>query len=97
MELRFSGSVWHWRGPAPYYFVSVPDEECLDIKEVARALTYGWGVIPVTVRVGDTEFGTSLFPKDGGYAVPLKDAVRRAEGIGEGDRITVRLTLGEPG
>ena len=96
MDLQFSGSIWHWRGLAPYYFVSVPDEECLDIKEVAAALTYGWGVIPVTVRVGGTEFSTSLFPKDGGYAVPLKDAVRKAEGIGEGDRIAVRLTLGEP-
>lgn len=96
MDLQFSGSIWHWRGPSPYYFVSVPDEECSDIKEVAAALTYGWGVIPVTVRVGDTEFRTSLFPKDGGYAVPLKDAVRKAEGIGEGDQIAVRLLLGEP-
>ena len=96
MELRFTGPVWEWRGPAPYYFVSVPDEECLDIKEVASALTYGWGVIPVTVQVGATRFSTSLFPKDGGYAVPLKDAVRRAEGIADGDTITVRLLLGEP-
>ena len=28
MELEFSGVVWHWRGPSPYHFVSVPDEEC---------------------------------------------------------------------
>lgn len=96
MDLQFSGQIFHWRGPSPYYFVSVPDEESLDIKEVAAALTYGWGVIPVTVVIGDTEFRTSLFPKDGGYAVPLKDAVRKAEGISVGDQITVGLTLGEP-
>lgn len=96
MELQFSGTIWHWRGPAPYYFVSVPDDQSQDVKDVANALTYGWGVIPVTVQVGDTEFGTSLFPKDGGYAVPLKAAVRKAEGIAEGDDITVRLTFGEP-
>jgi Domain of unknown function (DUF1905) len=43
--------------------------------------------------VGGTEFTTSLFPKDGGYLVPLKDAVRRAEGISEGDVVALRLTL----
>ena len=36
--------------------------------------TYGWGVIPVVARIGDVEFETSLFPKDGGYLLPLKDA-----------------------
>jgi Domain of unknown function (DUF1905) len=56
-------------------------------------VTYGWGVIPVRARIGCSEFRTSLIPKDGGYVVPLKDAVRRAEGLGEGDVVTVRLSL----
>ena len=49
-------------------------------------LTYGWGVIPARVVVGDTEWTTSLFPKDGRYLVPLKDRIRKAEGIELGDR-----------
>lgn len=96
MELQFSGPIFHWRGPAPYYFVAVPDDDCVAIKDLASALSYGWGCIPVTVRMGETSFSTSLFPKDGGYAVPLKAAVRRAERIDEGDVITVVLGLGEP-
>ena len=36
---------------------------------------------------------TSLFPKDGGYVVPLKDAVRRPEGLAVGDVVRVRLTV----
>lgn len=56
-------------------------------------VSYGWGVIPVAGRTGRTEWTTSLFPKDGGYLLPVKDAVRRAEGIGLGDVIGVTLTL----
>ena len=93
MELEFSGVVWHWRGPAPFHFVSVPDDECGAIEAVSAQVTYGWGMIPVSGRVGSTEFTTALWPKDGGYVVPLKDAVRRAEGIELGDVVTVRLTV----
>jgi hypothetical protein len=50
-------------------------------------------MIPVSARVGDTDWKTSLFPKDGAYVVPLKTAVRRAEGIELGDLITIALRL----
>lgn len=96
MTFDFGGDVFQWRGPAPYYYVAVPDDECDDIKAVANAVTYGWGVIPVTARIGETEFTTSLFPKDGRYLVPLKDAVRSAETIDDGDAVTVSLTLADP-
>ena len=96
MDLEFSGPIFQWRGPAPYYYVAVPDEESADIKEASAMLTYGWGVIPVLVKVGDTEWETSLFPKDGRYLVPLKDMVRNAEGLDDGDVIEVRLIAGGP-
>jgi hypothetical protein len=56
-------------------------------------VTYGWGVIPVTVHIGDSDFSTSLFPKDGGYLVPIKDAVRNAEGLTLGDPIMVEIAI----
>lgn len=93
MELGFSGSVIEWRGPAPYFFVPVPDEESADIHAVAGRATYGWGVIPVEARIGGTSFTTSLFPKDGGYLLPLKLAVRRREALAAGDRVTVAMTV----
>ncbi|SNT36879.1 DUF1905 domain-containing protein [Actinacidiphila glaucinigra] len=93
MELVFAGRVIEWRGPSPYYFATVPDEESAHIREVAAAVTYGWGVIPVEARIGDTAFTTSLFPKDGCYLLPLKGAVRRPQGITAGDDVTVELTV----
>ena len=89
----FAGTVIEWRGPSPYYFVPVPDEESADIREVAAMATYGWGVIPVSARIAGTEFETSLFPKDGGYLLPLKDAVRKPRGITTGQDVTVELTV----
>ena len=61
---------------------------------MAPVVTYGWGVIPARVRIGLTEWTTALFPKDGGYLVPVKDAVRRAEGLALGDHPAVEVSIG---
>ncbi len=96
MDLEFSGEIWHWRGPAPYHFVTVPEPVSSALHAVASAVTYGWGMIPVLVRIGETAWETSLFPKDGGYVVPLKDRARAAEGLEVGDVVTLRLTVRGP-
>ena len=93
MNVTFKGKIWYWRGPSPYYFVTVPAQQSDELKAVSGFVTYGWGMIPATVRIGKTEWKTSLFPKDGGYIVPLKDAVRNAAHLDEGDRVTVRLEV----
>jgi hypothetical protein len=93
MQLTFTGRVIEWRGPAPYYFVPVPDQESADIGQVARTATYGWGVIPVEARIGEVAFTTSLFPKDCGYLLPLKNAVRKPEGLTAGDEVSVEMTI----
>ncbi len=91
MDLEFSGEVWSWRGPSPYHFVTVPEDECIELEAASALVTYGWGMIPVDARIGSTRWTTSLFPKDGGYVVPLKDLVRKAEGIEVHDMVSVRL------
>lgn len=86
--------MWFWKGPAPWHFITVPEEECVELSTAARFVSYGWGMIPVTARIGATGWATSLFPKDGRYIVPVKTRVRRAEGLEVGDMVTVRLTVG---
>ncbi|MFJ5304777.1 DUF1905 domain-containing protein [Streptomyces sp. NPDC088350] len=93
MRFVFTGRVIEWRGPSPYYFVPVPDEESADIREVAAMASYGWGVIPVEARIGEVEFTTSLFPRDGGYLLPLKTAVRKPQGLSADDEVTVEMTV----
>ena len=94
MELQFRGEVWFWRGPAPFHFVTVPPDQAQQIADLAPVLTYGWGMIPATVRVGRTAITTSLWPKDGGYIVPLKTALRTAEDVEVGQQVEVLLTVG---
>ena len=94
MELTFDGEIWFWRGPAPWHFVTVPDDESAAIETVAALITYGWGMVPVTVRIGGSEWTSSLWPKDGGYIVPIKAWVRAAEQLDVGDAVEVRLTVG---
>lgn len=94
MNLKFSAEVIYWRGPAPFYFVPVPQTQSAKIKAEAARLTYGWGVIPVTVKIGKTEFTTSLFPKNGIYLVPIKNVVRLAEDLDVDDQVSMTLQLG---
>jgi Domain of unknown function (DUF1905) len=93
MDLEFTGELWFWRGPSPYHFVTVPDEESAELHAASALVTYGWGMIPVAARIGRTGWTTSLFPKDGGYVVPVKDVVRNAEALEVGDLVTVRLVV----
>jgi hypothetical protein len=94
VSVKFTNKLFYWKGPAPFYFITIPEEMCQDIKAVSKLVTYGWGVIPVYVQIGETEFTTSLFPKDKCYLVPVKDKVRKAENLSEGDDVTVRLEVG---
>lgn len=94
MSWEFPSELTHWRGPAPYHFIPVPKDVADALHSVSNLLTYGWGVIPVTVRIEETLFKTSLFPKDGGYLIPVKDVVRRGLGLTLGDPVTVELIVG---
>jgi Domain of unknown function (DUF1905) len=93
MNLDFTGELWFWKGPSPWHFVTVPEEECDSLESTASLVSYGWGMIPVTAWIGKTQWTTSLFPKDGRYLVPVKTWVRKAEKLQLGDMVTVGLSV----
>jgi hypothetical protein len=93
LDLEFIGEVVYWRGPSPYHFVAIPEDECRDIEAVSSLVTYGWGVIPVRAQLGATTWTTSLFPRKGRYLLPVKDAVRTAEEVEVGETVRVRLVI----
>src|SRR3954465_154720 len=94
MDLAFRGELWFWKGPAPWHFVTVPEEQSVEIAARAESVTYGWGMIPVTARIGGTEWTTSLWPKDDLYVLPIKTSVRKAEQLELDDVVDVRLSFG---
>ena len=89
----FVGELWHWRGPSPYHFVTVPPDAARAIRALAAEVTYGWGMIPAEVRIGESVWTTALWPKDGGYVVPIKDRYRQAERLELGAPVSVRLAI----
>lgn len=93
MRARFTAPMWHWRGPSPYHFVSLPTELADGIKDQARELTYGWGMIPVSATIGVTTFTTSMYEKDGTYVLPIKNAVRFAEELEIGELVAVEIDI----
>ena len=58
MSLEFSGNLWYWRGPAPFFFVTVPAGDCEVLRDVSKWVTYGWGMIPVKASIGATVWKT---------------------------------------
>ena len=94
MTIEVTGPIWFWKGPAPWYFVTVPAEQSRPLQAVSGHVTYGWGMIPVEARIGRTTWRTSLFPKDGCYIVPIKARVRAEEQLAEGDSVTIQLVVG---
>ena len=84
MDLQFSGEMWFWKGPAPWYFVTVPEEECDQLEATPASVSYGWGMIPVTAEIGATNWTTSLFPKDGPLHRPGEDVGTKGRRTGRG-------------
>jgi hypothetical protein len=93
MEFEFAAKIFEWRGPAPFYFVALPEDVAAFVSAMANQLTYGWGVIPVAVRIGKTTFKTSMFPRDGGYLLGIKAEVRKIEKLQIHDVVDVKLDL----
>lgn len=96
LDITFTGVVIEWRGPPPFYFVALPEDQVEDVRDAARMASYGWGVVPVVAAIGSTCFATSLFPRNSGYLLPLKEKVRRAADVVLGEMVGVALRVDTP-
>lgn len=100
-RITHTGPLWRWTGGngGAWHFLTIDGEagEALSATALMRRMERtigGFGSLKVTARIGDTAFRTSLFPsKERGWLLPVKAAVRRAEGIGEGDQVAVMLEV----
>ena len=91
---RFTADLWRWEAQSSWFFVTVSDEASARIRERPRP-PRGFGAVRVQATVGATTWTTSVFPDStrGAYVLPVKKAVRRAEGLDEGDPADVVLEV----
>ena len=97
MMVVFDAELWIWeaRRDDSWTFVSLPVEESEDIRDLAPGSARGFGSLRVRATIGGTSWKTSIFPDSarGSYVLPIKRAVRAAEGITAGDSTTVTVEL----
>ncbi len=96
LDLAFTAGIVEWRGPPPYLFAPVPREHVEAVRDAARVASYGWGCAPVEAEIGGVAFTTSLFPRDNGYLLPVKTAVRRRLDVALGDVVQVTMRIRRP-
>lgn len=100
--LQHTGPLWRWTsssGTGTWHFLTIDGAagEALSGTALMRRLEKsirGFGSLKVSARIGDSVFKTSLFPsKELGWLLPVKAAVRKAEGLCEGDVVEVVLEV----
>ncbi len=96
--VSFSATLWETSHENPWFFVTVPPElsdEIEDYMDTLERPSRGFGSVKVSVRIGRTEWSTSLFPdsKLSAYVLPVKKAVRDAERIDDGDTVEVEIAV----
>lgn len=100
--LSFTAPLLAWRtghhGDICYVLIDGDVAEAISAHELMHRLETGhrrgFGSVKVEVAIGESRWSTSVFPPgEGGWFLPVKKAVRRAEGLATGDAVTVRLAL----
>ena len=99
-DLTITLPLRYWRNPdgiaAGFLaFEGELAEQMLAVRAVQK-LEHGkagnFGSVKVISRIGNSEWANALYPeKDGSWGLPVKKAVRVAEGLAEGDMVTVSL------
>lgn len=95
LKYTFRATLWRWSANASWVFLTVPADAGDEIDDRYGSTAGGFGAVKVAVRIGTTAWRTSIFPSTthGGYVLPVKKAVRTAEGIDVDDEATIRLDV----
>lgn len=100
--LRFTAPLLVWRteqyGDIGYVTIAGAAAEAIGAHELMRRLELGrrrgFGSVKVAAAIGASRWSTSVFPqKGGGWFMPVKKAICRAEGLAADDEVAVRLEL----
>lgn len=93
---EFEAELWRWEANGAWHFLTVPEAVSDEIEERSTPRpARGFGSVRVRATIGTATWSTSVFPdkKRGAFVLPVKKAVRTANGIDAGDRVRVRLEL----
>ena len=95
IRYEFTAPLWQYAGAGGWHFVSLPKKMSKEIRKLLRSEEQGWGRLPATARIGESEWKSAIWfdTKQDTYLLPVKGDVRKAEGLGAGDRIKTTLWM----
>ena len=97
--IRITAPLWRWQPKPPakaaWYFITIDGQTAAEIRYEALGRIGGFGSIKITAVIGETRWYTSLFPhkESGGFLLPVKASVRKAEDLNVGDERTVTIEV----
>ncbi|ERK70541.1 MULTISPECIES: DUF1905 domain-containing protein [Leifsonia] len=89
VRYEFEAELFRWEARRDLWvFARLPD----DVSEEIRLEPHppaGFGSVKVMMTLGSSRWSTSIFPEsaEGAYIVSIKGDIRKAEGVGLGDRV----------
>ena len=89
-EYKIKAKVWRWPGDAGWHFINVDKKISEQIRKA-----YPKGFVNIKAIVDKTAWDTSLFPHklSGVYLICIKAAIRKKEGIFEGDEVKIGFRI----
>lgn len=103
-RLSVTAKLWVWRSAesaGSWHFLTIEGDaaEAVRAHEAMRRIELGsgrgFGSVKVEARIGGSTWRTSVFPSKphDGYLLPVKAAIRKAEGLVEGDLVDAEIAL----
>jgi hypothetical protein len=102
-DFTIATPLWRWQSataPGAWHFLTIAGDAADGIRLAAMSGQWldgrgGFGSAKVRAAIGDTVWSTSVFPhkESGGWLLPIKAAVRKAEALADGDMVTVTISL----
>jgi Domain of unknown function (DUF1905) len=91
---EFTAELWPWEVRRDLWtFVTLPEDASEEVGTIGAGLGRGFRSVPVRVRIGTVTWRTSVFPLGDAYVLPVKRAIRDANGVDVGDEVAVELEL----
>lgn len=94
-KYSFKGRIWRFKGPAGWYFVTLPKSLTKKIRSVHHLSEEGWGRLKTSATIKKTNWNTSIWydSKIGSYIIPIKASVRKSESLSEGILVKIDLVF----
>ncbi len=95
IKYEFAAETWQYSAPGGWYFISVPENVSMEIRENLKWQEEGWGRLKITAEIGSSQWKTSIWfdTKRNTYLLPLKADIRKKENIESGKNINVIIWI----